>query len=107
MTSAVLIVPATDRDAANALGEAMGWGPDNYSVALSGNGLEPPTHWGCRADVSQSFIDMLATPPEEAWPVLAVLISDFSEGLHPYEHWVSVLEAHGLQIIQSDDVGGP
>lgn len=103
MTSAVLIVPDADRNAANALGESMGWGPNNYSVALSADGAEPATHWGCRADVSQTFLDLMANPPAEAAPVLAVLISDFSDGLHAYEHWVSVLEDNNLQVIAYEE----
>lgn len=103
MTSAVLIVPNADRDAANAFGESMGWGPNNYSVALSADGVEPATHWGCRADVSQTFLDLMANPPAEAAPVLAVLISDFSDGLHAYEHWVSVLEDNNLQVIAYEE----
>ena len=99
MTSAVLIVPDADRDAANAFGESMGWGPNNYSVALSADGAEPATHWGCRADVGQTFLDMLADPPPEAAPVLAVLISDFADGVDPHDHWMAVLEDNNLQIL--------
>lgn len=102
MTSAVLIVPDADRDAANAFGESMGWGPNNYSVALSADGAEPATHWGCRADVGQAFLDLMANPPAEAAPILLTLIADFNDGLHPFEHWVSVLEDNNLQVIQAE-----
>lgn len=105
MTSAVLIVPDADRDAANAFGESMGWGPNNYSVALSADGAAPATHWGCRADVRQTFLDLLADPPPEAAPVLAVLISDIADGVDPHAHWMATLAANSLQIVQSEDAG--
>lgn len=102
MPSAVLIVPDAHRDAANAFGESMGWGPNNYSVALSADGAAPATHWGCRADVSQAFIDMMADPPAEAAPVLAALISDIADGVQPYDHWTAVLAANSLQIVEAE-----
>jgi len=59
LLSCVLILPAALRDAGNALGEAMGWGPGNYSVPLSPSGLEPATHYGLHAWVAQAFLDTL------------------------------------------------
>lgn len=102
MPSAVLIIPDAQRDAANAFGESMGWGPNNYSVALSADGAAPATHWGCRADVSQTFIDMMADPPAEAAPVLAVLISDIADGVQPYDHWTAVLADSGLVAVEAE-----
>ena len=96
MTSAVLIVPAADRDAANAFGETMGWGPNNYSVALTTDGTTI-SHYGCRADVSQGFIDLMANPPAEAAPILAVLISDIREA-DGYSHFHEVISANGLTL---------
>lgn len=58
MTSAVLIIPAALRDAANAVGDVMGWGPENYTIALSGGG-ETVTHYACRTDVAVSFLVIL------------------------------------------------
>lgn len=59
LLSCVLILPAGLRDAGNALGDAMGWGPDNYSVALSPSGDAPATHYGLHAWVAQAFLDTL------------------------------------------------
>ena len=101
MISAVLIIPAQARDAANALGEAMGWGPNNYSVPLTdGNSV---THYGCRANVGQGFIDQLSNPPPEAGEVIAALISDLREG-DGYSHFMEVIAQHGLAIHVESEV---
>jgi hypothetical protein len=44
--SVAMIAPAAQRDALNALGEALGYGPQNWNVPLSADGLPPATHWG-------------------------------------------------------------
>ncbi|ATI41946.1 hypothetical protein CBW24_07975 [Pacificitalea manganoxidans] len=68
--SAVLIIPADLLDKANALGAAMGHGPESYSVPLSdGEGV---THFGARARVLPAFSAMLAAAgriPQENWPL--------------------------------------
>jgi hypothetical protein len=96
MTSAVLILPAAYRDAGNAFGVAQGWGADNFSVPLSADGAEPATHYGCRADVTQGFLDMMADPPSEAIPLLAVMVSSFEDNVQPYDHWVATLAENNL-----------
>lgn len=58
MTSALLIIPVPLRAAANAVGDAMGWGPENYTVPLSSDG-ETVTHYACRTDVQPSFLAIL------------------------------------------------
>lgn len=56
----VLVVPDSLRDKANALGEAMGWGPNNYSIPLSADGSEPITHWSLNlAQAGPDFLEML------------------------------------------------
>jgi len=84
MRSAVLIIPATMRDAANDLAAAMGWGDENYTIPLSGDG-ETVTHFAARADVGDEFVAMLrgeVEPPagiaEMAQPVIAALSVHFS-----------------------------
>jgi len=99
MTSAVLILPDANRDAGNAFGVEQGWGDNNFSVALSGDGSEPATHWGCRADVGPSFIEMVENPSPENEPLVAVLIYSFSDTLAPYDHWVETLSANGLSVV--------
>ena len=102
MTSAVMILPAAARDAGNALGASMGWGPSSYSVALSPTGSAPATHYGCCAEVSAGFLALLASPPPEAAPVLAVLTIDTRETADPGAHWHDVLAAQGLVMVSDD-----
>ena len=103
MTSAVLILPAAYRAAGNAFGVAQGWGEGNFSVPLSADANEPASHYGCLAQVTQGFLDLMANPPPEAAPLLAVMVSDFSDTLDPFVHWVSVLEAKGLVRVEINE----
>lgn len=100
MTSAVLILPAAYRDAGNAFGVAQGWGEDNFSVPLSATGLEPATHYGCRPDVQPGFFGLMADPPVEALPLLAVMVSSFDDNAAPFDHWVATIEANGLTRVE-------
>lgn len=100
MTSAVLIVSDAAKAAGNALGENMGWGPNNYSVALSPSGSLPATHWGCRVEVSQGFFDLLANPPEQAIPVIALVEMDFRETDDKAGHFHGVLGRLGLSLAE-------
>ena len=102
MTSAVIIVPATALAAGNALGEAMGWGPENFTVALSATGSSPATHYLCRAEVGPSFADLLADPPPVAAAVLPLVMIDMRETDDPYAHAMDVLAAQGLQLVQQE-----
>ncbi|EEW26727.1 hypothetical protein [Rhodobacter ferrooxidans] len=74
----------------------MGWGPGNYSVALSPTGAAPATHFGCRAQVDQVFTQMLTAPPAEAQPLLAVLVVDVRPGADGAAHFADVLARLGL-----------
>lgn len=103
MTSAILIVPAAALDAANALGDAMGWGPRNYTVPLGPTRTGPVTHWACRAEVQPGYFDLLASPPPEALPILEVLIADYRETDNPYQHAMDVLAAHNLFIVEATE----
>lgn len=102
MTSAVLILPAAYRDAGNAFGVAQGWGDGNFSVPLSASGTTPVTHWGCRADVTEGFLTMMADPPPEAVPLLAVMVSSFADGVQPYDHWIATLAENGLMRVEAN-----
>jgi hypothetical protein len=118
MHSAVLIIPAALREAADAIGAAMGWGPCSYTVPLSADG-ETVTHYAARADVGDGFLrlvaglDPLPEGMDAAAPVLAALIADFSPGLPSggedqrptlwgREHFDAVLAAHGFSIAEGD-----
>lgn len=99
MTSAVLILPDAYRAVGDAFGVAKGWGEGNFSVPLSGDGSEPATHWGCRADVGPSFIEMVENPSPENEPLVAVLIYSFSDTLAPYDHWAETLAHVELSVV--------
>ena len=102
MTSAVLILPDAYRAAGDAFGVAQGWGDGNFSVPLSASGTTPGTHYGCRADVTDGFLAMMADPPPEAVPLLAVMVSSFADGVQPYDHWISTLAENGLMRVEAD-----
>lgn len=109
MPSAVLIIPEAQRAKANALGEALGHGPNNYSVALSATGSEPATHWGGHGSVTDEFIAMLAdaaqgNPPAgldyplaDLAEVLGALVADFHADATG--HFDTVLAANGLKTL--------
>ena len=100
-TSAVLILPAAYRQAGNTLSAEMGWqpadaDPGTYSIPLcTGDTL---THWGCRADVTPSFIDMVENPTPETQPLIDVLIWDWRVTGDPYGHFVDVIAGQGLTV---------
>ena len=98
MTSAVLIIPDSYKDSANSFGVSQGWGEGNFSVPLSTSGLQPATHWGCRAEVTQSFVDMVENPSPENTPLVSVLIYSFSDTMEPYDHWIETLTSEGLKL---------
>lgn len=112
MPSAVLIIPEAQRGKANALGEALGHGPNNYSVALSPTGSEPATHWGGRGDVTDEFIAMIAgaaqgNPPAgldyplaDLAEVLGALIADFRADATG--HFDAVLAANNLKRVTAE-----
>lgn len=56
--STVIIVEAAHREAANAMGAALGYGPGTYTVPLSDDG-ETITHFGAHAVTSADYIDVL------------------------------------------------
>lgn len=97
MTSAVLIIPVAMKSAANAVGEALGWGPDNYTIPLSDNGATI-THWACRTDVGEAFKAMLINPPDIPGiaDVLAGMIVDLSDEVTNAEHLAAAMASRGL-----------
>lgn len=108
----VLIIPASLLDEASALGETMGWGPNNYSIPLSGDGSEPATHWGLNlASAGEDFIAMLESagqgqmpqtlidggfPPEDFAAVIAGLIMATDT---PFD---DAIEGQGLLVVGVD-----
>jgi hypothetical protein len=103
--SAVLIIPAALKTHADAVGEAMGWGPVSYTIPL-GNG-ETVTHYGARADVSTQFVRWLRGDeplPDPAFQaIMAGLIADFSPDPVPNDYSLPAIwgNAHMTRAIDS------
>jgi hypothetical protein len=109
--SVVMIIPAALQEPANKLAEGLGHGPNNFSVALSGDGSEPTTHYSCRAQTQQSFIDLLTAAgegtlpevpemtPEEVGGVLIQLQVDVSTSEDGYTHFERVISEKSLQRV--------
>jgi hypothetical protein len=105
--SIVMIAPAATKDGANAIAEALGHGPNNFSATLSNDG-QTITHYGCRTQAQQSFVDLLAGMGQGEFPsiegadpqiigaILASLIIDIQDGADGATHFNQVLEANGL-----------
>jgi hypothetical protein len=105
--SIVMIAPAATKDGADAIAEALGHGPNNFSATLSTDG-QSITHYGCRTQAQQSFVELLAgmgqgefPPIEGANPqiigaILGSLIIDIQDGVDGATHFNAVLEANGL-----------
>ena len=98
MTSAVLIIPAALKPAADAVGAAMDWGPEIHTIALSVDGGASLTHFGCRTDVTPAFMALLADPPDipGVATVLSALIVDLSETLWGGDPLDAALTANGM-----------
>jgi hypothetical protein len=112
--SIVMIIPAVLQESANKLAEGLGHGPNNFSVALSSDGSEPVTHYSCRAQAQQSFIDLLTAvgegtlpevpdmTPEEVGGVLIQLQVDISVSEDGYTHFERVINEKNLVRMNSE-----
>jgi hypothetical protein len=110
MLSTVLILPNAYVATGDAVGEAMGWGPRNFSIPLSADGSEPATHTGLHAWSSDDFPAMLESripPPavleagvtvEEYDAMLDALISSFWADY--VGHFDTVCAENGLTIVE-------
>ncbi len=113
--SIVMIAPAATKDGANAIAEALGHGPSNFSATLSADG-QTVTHYGCRTQAQQSFVELLAgmgqgefPPIEGADPqvigaILGSLIIDIQDGADGASHFNSVLDANGLARFEAQAI---
>lgn len=122
--SAVLIVPAALREAANRLSCALGYDEmpgSTYSVPLSINGQEPASHFGCRSQAKQEFVDILGAAgqgvlpgdldlttfdltPADVRAIVAALICDVRPAEAMAGHFDAVAEAHGLvRVLPQED----
>jgi hypothetical protein len=122
--SLVLIIPAALQAEANALSCAMGQDVmpgHTFSVPLSADGQEPPTHFGCHAWSQPGFAAVLAAAQAGALPddpagggewsdyglgleaiaaVVSALIVSVREDLTGAAHFAAVLDDAGLVRIE-------
>ena len=114
MMHGVLISPSAFREAANALGNALGYGPDTYSVPLypAAIAATEPTHYGACAPVTDDFILLVQGAEQGIIPDALVelgysgagvqslineLTIDFSNiAEEPVSHFERVLSLSGL-----------
>lgn len=109
--SAALLIPTAHRTTANLLGEQLGMGETNFSVALSADGSEPATHYGCRTHATEWLTGILADAQQGIWPdgvdpvpdVLDALIVDIRADAERHQHFDSVLATEGLQRVAVAD----
>lgn len=57
--STVLIIPAALLTQANALGDALSYGPESYTVPLSSDDWQSVTHWGAHTYATDAFFKMI------------------------------------------------
>lgn len=114
--SVVLLIPAAVQAQADQVAAGLGHGPNNFSVALSSDGSEPATWYGCRTQAQQSFIDMLTAAgqgelptiegmtPQEVGAVLMQMQADVSTSEDGYTHFERALSDRGLARVTINEV---
>lgn len=107
--SASIVIPAASQSDGNAFAEALGWGPNNFSVPLSANGQEPATHYGCHTRANQTFVDMVGSAQQGEFPpvpnaaTIFPLLSIKIEQAEGAPSWQALLAELGLQrIVQGE-----
>lgn len=111
--SVVLIAPAAFRAELNMAGEALGYGPQTFSVELSATGLTPATHYGTHtwAQPGGTFVGLAEsvlagqTPAgleahAAALSALSVRIEDGAAAAAA--NWAAALTAAGLSQIAAE-----
>jgi hypothetical protein len=92
MYSTVLIIPADLRDEANAFGESLGYGPNNYTVPLQTD--EEVTHYGLHAWMDEAFKEAVEAGNIENEDIKEALIYSFRTDYT--SHFDEVCAEHGL-----------
>jgi len=105
MISVVMIVPASEREAARAALEAAGFGPNNISVPMRGpvrvDSVEQATHYGTHWWLGDEF-DSVVGIGREAAPNAAVLAHiPQPEGAEPPETY-EPRDAEGFELFDSE-----
>lgn len=109
--SLVLIVPSPLKDAANSVGQIIGWTGDNLSVPLSASGNAPATHWACHSWAQAIAAAWLTgTPLPESFGIdqaqvdgllSQITVSVDANGLQGGEHFAAVIADASLQRVEA------
>ncbi len=99
---AFLILPLALVPAGNEIASQMGWGQgDVYSIPITDVSGQV-THKGLSTVLSQSFVDMLASPPELPWvsEVISSLIMSYgpAHGTDAMTQAKTLMTDHGLEM---------
>lgn len=109
MKSTVLIIPASHQADGNLVAEQMGWGPNNYSVPLTTDGVNI-SHYGLHTHTGPEFegwvtgTNPLPQGMEHAQAVIDQLIYSFRTDIKNREHFNAVLAANGLQDMPQEEL---
>lgn len=97
--SCVLLIPAAQREAINALADSLGYGPGNLSVPLVKAG---GAKWfGCHTWCMQTFPDQLADPAYAGEARSALVVSAIPGG-DAGSNWAQALADNGLTVISDE-----
>lgn len=111
------IIPASLRDKANLVSTALGFQPsggDTFAVALSGDGLEPATHFGFSTAAGANFVAWLqgvAMPPVDwgaygltegdAIEIRDAIVSDVSDAsVSALERFEALAQSINVQVVR-------
>jgi hypothetical protein len=104
MQALAMLIPADLLSAANAVGEALGYGPEAFTIPCSDG--ETVTHYAGYLANADRFVEILAAAqagqlppgadPAVVGPVLAATAFDATTGDDSYGHLTEFLAARGL-----------
>lgn len=97
---AIIIVIAAQKDQANALAEAQGWGPNNFSIGLNATGLstDDVTHYWCAPEVTEKGWATIHQLLDQFYGSFGELYNANTEPNFPWE----TLTRLGLKVQQSE-----
>lgn len=98
--SVVQLCPDAYADAADAIAEAAGYGPNNLSVEL--RHTDGSTWWGCHAPWIPAVFEVKTAPTGDPQidSVLAQVVTSAQTRDDYYAHWTEALAANGLTVVE-------
>lgn len=103
--SVVFLCLAGDQTDSDTIAEALGYGPDTFSLPAGPAEATEPTHYFNHSFAAQEFVDLVTTLgegtppeglPEELLPALSRMIISIRDGGDPVAHVDDVLAANNL-----------